>query len=290
LAKFPGDRAAGRAPRIAARGEPTVRSVNTRLTIAVAMLVILLVALTTTTVLAYLIYERTLSGLVTSRFEFIAKELKGKLEAGIDLGLPLDQLENIDEFLHQEMTRDESLVAISIVNTAGRTLFDTHPDRVGKTTPNVWVQSLLQGRLTPDQVYFGQSAIGLPLFTSFGKVVGVLAVSYSGTFYDNKRLSVGKELILVISVVLLAAGAIGIAGVLVITRPLATSMEGLRTGLDALRYRLGLASPAETAPSPDLRHDTEIERELLEAIALIERTEELVSTRTARVPPVEAGV
>jgi len=265
-----------------------LRGVNTRMTIAVAMLVVLFVSLTTTTVLGYLIYDRTLSGLVTSRFEFIAKEFKSKLEAGIDLGLPLDQLENIDEFLHQEMMKDDSLVAISIVNTSGSILFDTHAERVGKPTRNAWVQSLLQGNLAPDQVYFDESAIGLPLFTSFGKVVGVLLVSYSGSFYDDKRLSVGKDLVLVISIVLLAAGAIGIVGVLVISRPLVTAVARLSAGLDALRRRVGLASPEEPAPPADPRHDSEIERELLEAINVLDRVEEIVSAPKAGWPPTEA--
>lgn len=266
-----------------------MRHVNTRMTIAVAMLVVLLAALTTTTVLGYLIYERTLSGLVTSRFEFIAKEFKSKLEAGIDLGLPLGQLENIDEFLHQEMMKDDSLVAISIVNTSGRILFDTRAKHVGKPTPNAWVQTLLQGKLTTDQVYFGESAIGLPLFTSFGKAVGVLLVSYSGAFYDDKRLRVGKDLVLVISVVLLAAGLIGIVGVLVISRPLASSLARLGAGLDVLRHQVGLASPDDSPPPADLQHDSEIERDLLEAIGSIEQAEQLVSMQAAGgSPPAEA--
>ncbi len=266
-----------------------MRPVNTRMTIAVAMLVVLLAALTTTTVLGYLIYERTLSGLVTSRFEFIAKEFKSKLEAGIDLGLPLGQLENIDEFLHQEMLRDDSLVAISIVNTNGRILFDTRAEHVGKSTSNTWVQTLLKGELSTDQVYFGESAIGLPLFTSFGKSVGVLLVSYSGAFYDDKRLGVGKDLVLTISVVLLAAGLIGIVGVLIISRPLTSSLARLGAGLDALRHQVGLASPDAPPPPADLQHDSEIERDLREAIGSIEQAEEFVSVRTAGgCPPTEA--
>lgn len=266
-----------------------MRPVNTRMTIAVAMLVVLLVALTTTTVLGYLIYERTLSGLVTSRFEFIAKEFKGKLEAGIDLGLPLGQLENIDEFLHQEMMKDDSLVAISIINTSGRILFDTRAKHVGELTSNAWAQALLQRNLTSNQVYFGDSSIGVPLFTSFGKAAGVLLVNYSGRFYDDKRLSVAKDLALVISVVLLAASVIGIVGVLVISRPLTSSLARLGAGLDALRHQVGLASPDDSPAPADLQHDSEIERDLLEAIGSIEHAERFASLQTAGgSPPTEA--
>jgi len=278
-----------RAPRIVEKGHLILRPVNIRMTITVAMLVVLLAAVTTTTVLGYLIYERTLSGLVTSRFEFIAKEFKSKLEAGIDLGLPLGQLENIDEFLHQEMLRDDSLIAISIVDTNGRILFDTRAEHVGKSTSDPWVRSLLKGELSTDQVYFGESAVGLPLFTSFGKSVGVLLVRYSGAFYDEKRLGVGKELVLTISVVLLAAGLIGIVGVLIISRPLTSSLARLGAGLDALRHRVKSAPPNGSLPPADLQYDSEIEHDLLEAISSIEQAEKFVSERTAGgCPPTEA--
>lgn len=266
-----------------------MRPVNTRMSIAAAMLVVLLVALATTTVLGYLVYERTLSGLVTSRFEYIAKEFKSKLEAGIDLGLPLGQLENIEEYLHQEMSRDESLVAISILNTDGRVLFDTQGERVGKQTADAWVRNLLQKRLAADEVYSDESAIALPLFTSFGKAVGVLQVSYSGAFYDDKRLNVGKALVWVTSVVLLAAGAIGIVGVLLISRPLVSSLERLKMGLDLLCHHVGLAPRGAPPPPAPAQHDSEIEHELRDAINSVERAEKLVCRGSAEgIPPTEA--
>ena len=69
---------------------------NTQTKILAALLMVSIIALTTTATLGYFIYERTLSGLVLSRFEFIATELKRKVEAGLDLGLPLGELENIN--------------------------------------------------------------------------------------------------------------------------------------------------------------------------------------------------
>lgn len=262
---------------------------KTRTKIGLAMFVVLLVALTTTAVLGYFIYERTLSGLVTSRFEFIAKELKSRVEAGIDLGLPLGQLENIDELLRQEMTKDDSLVAISIISTGGRVLFDTRAERIGQSAPSALIQTPSKLDLTPERVYFGESTIEAPLFTSFGKMVGVLLVSYSGTFYDDKRLGVAGDLVTVIFVVLIVAAAIGITSVLTISRPLDTAVARLGAGLNGLRHKVGLALPGEPAPIPDLRHDSEIEQKLLQAIISLEQAEQLLSIRTAGPPPTKAS-
>lgn len=266
----------------------TMRPVHTRLTIAVAMFLVLIIALATTAVLGYFVYDRMLSGLVTSRFEFTAKELKNKIEAGIDLGLPLGQLENIDELLLQEKSGDSSLVAISIINSKGTILFDTAVERVGKAAPSVWAQSLRHAELQPDKVYFGESEIGLPLFTSFGKMVGILLVRYSKTFYDNKKFGVIWESGIVVSVVLLGAGVIGVIGIMLITRPLETAVTRLAAGLSALRHRIGLALPDEPEPGKNLRHDSEIERELLEAITSIEQAEQSFFAGDAKAAPTGA--
>lgn len=256
--------------------------------IAFALFVVLLVALMTTAVLSYFVYDRTLSGLVNSRFEFIAKELKTKIEAGIDLGLPLGQLENIDELLRQEKDRDSSLVAISIINTDGSILFDTGVGRIGQSAPLAWAQYLSHTDLSSDEVHFGESEIGVPLFTSFGKLVGILLVSYSKTFYVDKRLGVVGELGTIILAVLSAAGVVGAVVVLVVSRPLDTAVARLRVGLDALRHRVGLALPDEPEPAADLAHDSEVERELLQAITSLERAEQQISADVASLAPVEA--
>jgi len=276
------------APRIGAPRHATIRQVNTRLTIAIALFVVLVVALTTTAVLGYFVYDRTLSGLVNSRFEFIAKELKSKIEGGIDLGLPLGQLENIDELLRQEKARDSSLVAISIINSKGNILFDTDVKRVGMAAPSVWAQELVHADLTPDTVYFGDTQIGMPLFTSFGKMVGILLVTYSKTFYEDKRLGVIWDSGVVISLVLIGAGLIGVLGVMLISRPLDTAVARLVAGLAALRDRIGLALPGEPEPAANFRPDTEIEHELLEAITSLERAERHIPSGAADRLPSEA--
>jgi hypothetical protein len=125
-------------------------------------------------------------------------------------------------------------------------------------------------------------------------MVGVLRVSYSGTYYDDKRLGVGRDLVLVMVVVLLVAAFIGIAGVITISQPMATAITRLSAGLDALRHRVGLASSRDPAPSADIRpsdirHDSEIERSLLQAITSLERAEHLATADAAGSRRVDAS-
>lgn len=227
----------------------------------VAILVVLLVALTSTMLLGYLIYERTLSGLVTSRFEFIAKELKVKVEAGIDLGLPLGQLENIDELLLQHMASDESVAGISIVHVAGTILFDTDRERIGEPYHSEWINQITHDSLELGKVHVGEFEIGLPLSTSYGKTVGVLLVRYSAEFYDNKRMTVAKHLLFSMFGVFVVAGALGIAGVLLIIRPLRRAVVQLAAGLGGLREHV-----ASVAPDSGARLGDAVDGEIIQAL------------------------
>ena len=151
---------------------------NTQTKIAGALLLVLIAALTTTATLGYFIYERTLAGLVSSRFEFIARELGGKIEAGLDLGLPLGELENMNELLRQQLLTDDALVGLTIKNAKGVVLFDTDPSRIGSKAPEPWLESLDQAqieyRLDPRQRLAARTAAGQQLRQGGGRAAGHL--------------------------------------------------------------------------------------------------------------------
>jgi sensor histidine kinase regulating citrate/malate metabolism len=188
---------------------------TTQMKIVAALLMVSIIALTTTATLAYFIYERTLSGLVLSRFEFIATELKRKVEAGLDLGLPLGELENVNDLLRQEISTDKALVRLSIENARGITVFDTDTSRIGtKSSLNSPVQAEPKG----SDVLVREPQIRVPLVNSFGKVVGGLLVEYSKDYYDSKRARTIRNVAEATLIVLLLSGFIGTCGVLVISR------------------------------------------------------------------------
>ena len=191
---------------------------NTQTKIAAALLLVLLTALTATAIMSYLIYDRTLSGLVTSRFEYFAIELKRKIEAGLDLGLPLGELDNIDELLRQELLTDRALVALSVINARGVVLFDTDTTHIGRKSESDWLQpGTPQATIV---VPVSETELGIPLFTSYGKLAGGLRVQFSKKHYDEKRSATLRTIAEFACVVLLLAGIVGVSGVLVITRPL----------------------------------------------------------------------
>jgi hypothetical protein len=243
----------------------------TQTKILAALLMVLIIALTTTATLGYFIYERTLSGLVTSRFEFIAMELKRKVEAGLDLGLPLGELENVNELLRQEIFTDKALVRLSIENARGIILFDTDTSRIGTKSSSPWLDSSMQAGPKSSDMLVREPQIEVPLVNSFGKVVGGLLVDYSKDYYDIKRAGTIRNVAEATLIVLLLGSFIGTCGVLAISRRLDYAVMRLDAGLRSIRARVGLA-PEEGEP-PDTDIEAEIvtfERKVLDVVAALE--------------------
>jgi hypothetical protein len=246
--------------------------VTTQTKIVVALLLVLTTALTTTATLGYFIYERTLSGLSENRFAFIGTELKRKVEAGLDLGLPLGELENMNELLRQEILTDDALVALSIRNAKGIILFDTDTARIG-TRPAVAPTAEDD---TPDDPHSGghdpQSTIAVPLVNSFGKIVGELLVSYSKAYYHQKRTATIARLGQFTLIVLLLSSLVGLAGVLAISRPLQQAVMRLEGAVRSILLRLHLDTGALHGTDFDAQIDG-FERTVMNAVTALEHAE-----------------
>jgi hypothetical protein len=246
---------------------------NTQTKIAAALLLVLIAALTTTAALSYFIYERTLSGLVTSRFEFIAEELKRKIEASLDLGLPLGELENMSELLRQEMLTDDALVGLTIQNTRGIIVFDTDASRIGAKSASPWLEVMTRPESKRSDISIQESNIGVPLVNSFGKVTGGLLVSFSKAYYDDKRAGTIGNIVEITLIVLLLSSFIGLCGVLTISRPLEYALVRLEASLRAILVRVGLSGEDASAETDVESEVVVFERNLLNAVAALERAE-----------------
>lgn len=246
---------------------------NTQTKILAALLMVSVIALATTATLGYFIYERTLSGLVVSRFEFIARELKRKVEAGLDLGLPLGELENVNDLLSQEIATDNALVRLSVESARGIILFDTDASRIGSRSSSDWLDQNM-GTAKNSDVIVRESEVGVPLVNSFGKVVGGLLVDYSKDYYDGKRAETVRNVAATTLIVLLLSSFIGSCGVLAISRRLDYAVMRLEAGLRSLLARLDLLPAVETAPDTELEAEiATFERKVLDVVMALDRAE-----------------
>lgn len=217
-----------------------MRTTSRHTKIAAALIAVLVLAVSSTAILAYFVYERTIADLANSRFAYIAGELKNKVESGLDLGLPLGELENIRMLLHQHLGNDRALVSICIVSSRGVILFDTEDDRVGKRIAIDWLEPFAKSR-TADPVVLDQQQIGLPLLTNYGKVVGGLLLTVSRTYYADKRRRTAQHLTVATLTVLLCASIIGALGVVIVSQPFDRTLSRIEDELRALLHRVSAA-------------------------------------------------
>lgn len=246
----------------------------THFKIAAALLMVLTTAVMTTAILAFFIYERTLSGVVQSRFQFIAVELKKQIESGLDLGLPLGELENMNALLRRHLSSDDALVSLCIVNAKGVVLFDTKPEHTGRQIPVPWLQS---SGPNPREtaIALDKNSLALPILTNYGKVVGGLVLTYSQDLYTEKKSRTARELAESTFIVLLISGAVGFFGVFAIGQPLEFAVVRLETRLRSVLLRIrGGAAPIDLDADSDGENEIiAFERNVVTAIHVLDRME-----------------
>ena len=99
--------------------------------IGVALFLVLAAALGMTTVLNYLRFDQTLRTLVTQRINVVSNETSQDLLAGIDLGLRLENMENLGAILDRrlgmsrEVTRPRCRYHGSTAGRTGQNIMDS---------------------------------------------------------------------------------------------------------------------------------------------------------------------
>jgi hypothetical protein len=272
-----------------ALAETVMHSERLRLKIGGAILAVILVAFGVTTTLSYFVYERTLLDLLVSRFELVAKELRLEIEASLDLGLPLGELDNLEHLLIQRDEADDQIVGITVFTARGTIAFDTDAAAIGKAVPAAWASALAQGEGALSRSgAIGDFAVGTSLSNSFGKLVGGLVIRFNSDYFNGKIRNVLFRLAEIGGLAIALGGLLALAGVFVITEPLSYFLIRLETALRLMLRRIG--RPLEDPLPPELRASFEaLEHDLNDTITRLRAAEQrLDAPRVTGVMPRQA--
>lgn len=217
-----------------------------RLNLTIA--IILAVALFCTTGLNYLRFDQTYLRLIEERLVTLAAELRTAAHTGLDLGLTLRSMENLEALVARKSRGDEALTAVVVHDCEGQIVV---ADGTPRLTPP---QAGPDGAMAPFSTLSGDRiAVGLPLFNSFGDCAGGVMLEMSAAAYVAATERVRGELLL----------ASGLAFLLVIPALWFTShafrqhrrlMRGLNADLDNLLDGSG-SRPAMSAESTHIWDD-----------------------------------
>lgn len=216
-----------------------VEVVSPILQASLAVIVVVTLALSASVALTVANFDRALQTIVDSRFEYIAKELKGDIEKGLDLGLALKEFSNAQQIIDQPLSRNDDLVRVEITNNDGKILFSAQKS----------VDTGQQER---------RREVSTALINPFGQEAGTVTVVYATGGALNAVEDVAFRLTRAAGVIAVIAAAGAAAACMLVLRRIPRSL---------LRAKEALAQRS----APSAPHD-QIERTSAEAVVVSKAT------------------
>ena len=155
------------------------RSLARRLTVAITALCGF--ALLLNAFLSYSTYRRSISEIRASRFSVIAADVKQSAEYGLNLGLTLPELRNMEDVIVRACAGQPDVKRIAVFNAKGVIRFDTDKSFSDSMVPQAWLEKCNRpGKETPPKIRADdETTIYYPLINSFGIKEGFLAETFS---------------------------------------------------------------------------------------------------------------
>ena len=162
-------------------------SLTVRLSAAIVAIVIS--AATLTVALNYLRFQSLLENHSAGIYQFVVSDLRSTVEAGIDLGVPLNVLTNIQTLIDRRNAQDKAIVRIAVFNESGRILFDNDRSQIGEAVPPAWRPAHAASKGWRFS-HGGEWIAGAPIVNNFEKEVGGIVLRYDPDVVGRKTTSI----------------------------------------------------------------------------------------------------
>lgn len=223
---------------------------------SVVIALVLALAAATTAMLDVLKFQQIIEGFEESRYSFVARDIEGVLEQNLNLGLPLDQIDNAQELIERQLGLDSDLTSIAIFDPAGGILYQA------SRLPQGSVQALLADKASGIR---DERFVSSPVANDFGQVVGGVMVRYSGTSAARREERILRAMAIATIGAAVAGGLILWLGASWLLAPLrhrlAETTVLLRQARGDRQQAQG-ASPFETLAGQALRELRQVEQDL----------------------------
>lgn len=179
------------------------------LRIGAVITLIIALALGAATALTLANFSRALSDAVESRFQVLAAELRDSIETGLNLGLPLEKLNNVQQIIEERAARDDSIASIEVRDAEGRVLFGADGG-------------------ASDLAGDARGTVAAPLMNSFGQQVGRVELVYATESYRTTVARVARVLASDAAVLAALAGTIAMLACVLILGPVPRRLARVR--------------------------------------------------------------
>ncbi len=206
------------------------------LSMRIALMIVIVIGFTLLLVffLNYSNFRKSYLGLNLSRYVVIGKDLKQTIEAGINLGLALDENIRIQKTIEELKDRYPDVTYLTIFDDRGAIVFDTVKGRHPKSADPLWLTQL--AATDRDEFWQGVDAatyqVGLPIVNNFDVKIGGLIVAYDKRVIDDKTSKTLEKLGIDLSAAIALFTIITVTIVYLLTRNLTATLHSADVSLD----------------------------------------------------------
>lgn len=169
------------------------------LQVAGTMVAVVVFALVLTTLLNALRFQETFEDLVVRRLDVVVQEIASDLLVGlVDLGLPLEAMDNLDAIIERQVGKADGVAAVSIYDCSGRPLAMMHAAAAGGETSAAAHRHPWENYLSVRNWHrFDEDiiAVGMTFISSYGQCAGGIAVEYEAASFRKTRAAVIERLV-----------------------------------------------------------------------------------------------
>jgi hypothetical protein len=227
--------------------------------IGVTIVIIIAFALGLTVMLNYAKFERTFSDLAESRFAFMVRDLRTVTETGLDLGLDLSTMTNVQGIIEREAAKDDQILSIEVFDEQGVILYRTGQSIESPDVPTAWRDAMVATQTDEwRSVNDDALVVGTRLTNNFGSDVGGIALRRDRTQHDSVLARMLTNLSRAAIAMLVIMGIIALFSAFLLFRSTNRSLHRMRQALTDL---LDAQKPSGFKP----RRRSEMERDYANA-------------------------
>lgn len=148
--------------------------------IIIMLQIVFAFALILTAFLNYYKFEKTITNIVSSRFNVVINGLQGDLESALNLGFSLNELRDLQQLIEREKSRDSMITSIDVVGDDGQILSSTTAELVGTSQPEEWTKIMMRSDQRAWRSALDEELVaGITLRNSYGRIAGGVTLRYS---------------------------------------------------------------------------------------------------------------
>ena len=197
-------------------------------------------------------FETALSSVVESRYQFLGDDRTRTVDASLDLGLEIRDLNSLQSLLDDVRARDSAILAAEIYDEDGSVVFSSDRTNVGQPLPQEWIAADPEDdqgtwRVTGDR----SAVIGVALIDNIGSRRGGLLIEYARDAIAGERAAMTDRLLRDGGLLTLTFGCLLMIAVMVLLRqPRRHLAEATRAVRAQLSADGGQPDPAALDPRP----------------------------------------